>query len=222
MAFRANEIVIENRKNAERYLLSNLKDLSDKERGESHDYLKNLMDRMGPVVDAYPIWHPLLIDKTNWMFYRSPRKESGYLKTDHNVYFSNGFITCPYNGASNYGQDVIDAVNSLPIVNGIRITAKKLPVKLYNSDTTAILIECIWADAFDEEGYIKWKAIAPLLLDTALQLYRLGTESFSIDEMIDDYLLGKPCGKRSSLFVAQDTGLRIIKMWKSILDSQMI
>ncbi|MDC5223892.1 hypothetical protein NRA24_17395, partial [Acinetobacter baumannii] len=60
MAFRANEIVIENRKNAERYLLSNLKDLSDKERGESHDYLKNLMDRMGPVVDAYPIWHPLL------------------------------------------------------------------------------------------------------------------------------------------------------------------
>lgn len=222
MAFRANEAVIENRKNAERYLLSNLKDLSKDQRDESRLYLHNLMNKMGPVIDAYPIWHPLLVNKLNWTFYRNPHKENGYLKIDHNVYFTNGFITCPYNKASNYGQDVIDAVNSLPVFNGIKITANKLPVTLYDSDTTAILIECEWDYSVDDEGNIQWESIAPLLLSTALEIHHKRMKSFSIDEMMDEYLLGKPCGKRSSLFVGQDTGLRIGKMWKLILDSQMI
>lgn len=222
MAFRANEAAIENRKNAERYLLSNLKQLSKPEFDASREYLKDLMDRMGPVIDEYPIWHPLLVNKSNWMFYRSPHPQNGYLKIDHNVYFRNGFITCPYNEASNYGQDVIDAVNSLPVINGVKITAKKLPVTLYNLGTTAILIESEWDYSIDIEGNISLETITPLLLSTALDIYKEGSKSFSIEEMMADYLLGKPCGKRSSLFVGQDTGLRINKMWKFIIDSQMI
>ncbi len=222
MAFRANEAVIENRKNAERYLLSNLKELSTQERDASRKYLSDLMDRMGPVIDTYPVWHPLLVNKSHWTFYRTPHPQNGYSKIDHNVYFRNGFITCPYNQASNYGQDVIDAVDALPVINGIKITAKKLPVTLYNLDTTAILIECDWGYSLDPEGNIQWEAIAPHLLATALDIHKQGMKSFSLEEMMDDYLLGKPCGKRSSLFVAQDTGLRINKMWKMILESQMI
>lgn len=222
MAFRANEAAMENRKNAERYLLSNLKELSTQERDASSKYLNDLMDRMGPVIDSYPVWHPLLADKSHWTFYRRPKPENGYLKIDHTVYFRNGFITCPYNAASNYGQDVIDAVGALPVINGVKITAKKLPVTLYNLDTTAILVECEWDYSLDEEGNISWEAITPLLLETALNIHKQGMKSFSIEEMMDDYLLGKPCGKRSSLFVGQDTGLRINKMWKLIMDSRMI
>ena len=222
MAFRANEAAIENRKNAERYLLSNLKELSKQERDASHKYLSDLMDRMGPVIDSYPIWHPFLVDKSNWTFYRRPKSDNGYSKIDHTIYFRNGFITCPYNAASNYGQDVIDAVEALPVLDGIKITAKKLPVTLYNLDTTAILVECEWDYSIDKEGNISWESIAPLLLERALNIYKQGMKSFSLEEMMDDYLLGKPCGKRSSLFVGQETGLRINKMWKMIMDSQMI
>lgn len=222
MAFRANEAALESRRDAERYLLSNLKELSREERDVSRKYLNDLMDRMGPVIDRYPVWHPLLVDKSRWTFYRRPAPEVGYLKMDHNIYFRNGFITCPYNAASNHGQDVIDAVASLPVIDGIKITAKKLPVKLYNLDTTSILVECEWDYSLDEEGNISWESIAPLLLETALNIHKQGMKSFSIEEMMEDYLLGKPCGKRSSLFVGQDTGLRINKMWKSIMDSRMI
>ncbi|WP_168415333.1 hypothetical protein [Acinetobacter indicus] len=95
-------------------------------------------------------------------------------------------------------------------------------VTLYNSDTTAILVECEWDYSLDKDGNISWKSIAPLLLETALDIYKQGMNSFSIEEMMDDYLLGKPCGKRSSLFVGKDTGLHIYKMWKKILESQMI
>lgn len=222
MAFRANEAAIENRKSAERYLLSNLKELSTQERDASRKYLSDLMDKMGPVIDTYPVWHPLLVDKSRWTFYRTPNPQNGYSKIDHNVYFRSGFITCPYNAASNHGQDVIDAVEALPVINGIKITAKKLPVTLYNSDTTAILVECEWDYSLDEEGNISWESIAPLLLETALNFHKNGMKSFSIEEMMDDYLLGKPCGKRSSLFIGQDTGLRINKMWKMIVESQML
>ena len=61
MAFRANEAAMENRKSAERYLLSNLKELSTQERDASRKYLSDLMDKMGPVIDTYPVWHPLLV-----------------------------------------------------------------------------------------------------------------------------------------------------------------
>lgn len=222
MAFRANEATMENRKSAERYLLSNLKELSTQERDASRKYLSDLMDRMGPVIDTYPVWHPLLVNKSHWTFYRTPHPQNGYSKIDHSVYFRNGFITCPYNQASNYGQDVIEAVDALPVINGVKITATKLPVTLYNVDTTAILIECDWNYSLDPEGNIQWEAIVPHLLATALDIHKQGMKSFSLEEMMDDYLLGKPCGKRSSLFVGQDTGLRINKMWKMILESQMI
>ena len=59
MAFRANEAAMENRKSAERYLLSNLKELSTQERDASRKYLSDLMDKIGPVIDTYPVWHPL-------------------------------------------------------------------------------------------------------------------------------------------------------------------
>lgn len=222
MAFRANEVIIENRLNAERYLLSNLSDLSKEQRQESRDYLEKLMDDMGPVITAYPIWHPLIIDKRKFVFHRNPSRETGYSKIDHNVFFTNGFITCPYNLASNNGQDVIDAINKLPVIKGVCFTAEILPVKLYHSDTTAILVKCEWANAYNDDGSIDIAAITPKLMSTALEMYNHGVKSFTIDEMMDDYLLGKPCGKRSSLFVKQDAGLKIRNIWNVCLDSEMV
>jgi len=221
MAFRANEIADENRIQAERLLLSNLINISKEEREKSRRYLKNLIDEMGPVVDGYPLWHPLIIDKSMWQYYTRPHRDTGYEKIDHTVFLVNGFITCPYNEASNCGQDVIDAINALPTIPGVSITAEKLPVTLYNEGTTPILVRCDWPDALNDDKTLRLKAIMPKLLSTAVEINKMGHTSFSLDEM-EIYLLGTPCGKRSSLFVNQATGLAIKKIWKSILDSEML
>ncbi|ENW24075.1 hypothetical protein F925_01767 [Acinetobacter lwoffii NCTC 5866 = CIP 64.10 = NIPH 512] len=221
MVFRANEISQESRINAKRYLLSNLKDLPESDRQNSRQYLENIMDELGAVVDGYPIWHPLIVDKSKWMFYTRPHRDAGYAKLDHTVFFVNGFITCPYNEASNYGQDVIDAINAIPPTHGVHITAEKIPVTLYNLGTTSILVRCIWPEASSNDQSLSLSAIMPKLLSTAVKINEMGETSFSLEEMLP-YLLGQPHGKRSSLFVNQATGLAIKKMWQNILNSEMI
>lgn len=221
MAFRANEISQELKLRAKRDLLSNLRNLSDIDRQRSLQYLEEIMDELGPVVDGYPIWHPLIVDKSQWMFYTRPHRDTGYAKLDHTVFFVNGFITCPYNEASNYGQDVIDAVNAIPPIHGVHITAEKIPVTLYNEGTTSILVRCIWPEAFDDDQLLSLSAVMPKLLSTAVTINELGQASFSLEEMLP-YLLGQPYGKRSSLFVNQATGLAIKKIWQNILDSKML
>lgn len=221
MAFRANEVALENKLEAERILLSNLKDLSELERQKSRAYLQEAIDELGPVVDKYPIWHPLIVDLSKWQFYNMPHREASYPKLDHTVFFVNGFITCPYNAASNYGQDVIDAVNAFPPIHGVTITAEKAPVTLYNSDTTAVLVKCIWHTASGEGNTLPISAIMPKVLATAVEINKMGHASFSLNDM-EPYLLGQPCGKRSSLFVDQNTGLAIKKIWQGLIDSGMI
>lgn len=221
MAFRANEISEENKIQAERYLLSNLTNLPEVDRKKSRNYINQVINELGPVINQYPIWHPLIIDKSKWQYYTKPCREIGYTKLDHTVFFVNGFITCPYNEASNYGQDIIDAVNAIHPIHGIQITAEKIPVTLYNFDTTSILVKCIWPQSLKEDQTLPLSAIMPKLLDTAVKINEMGHSSFSLEEM-ESYLLGTPCGKRSSLFVDQTTGLAIKKMWQSILNSGML
>lgn len=221
MAFRANEIALENRLEAERYLLSNLRNLPKGDQQKSRKYLNDVIAELGPVIDRYPIWHPLIIDKSEWQFYTIPHKSAGYPKLDHTVFFVNGFITCPYNDASNYGQDFIDTINAIPPIHGVRITAEKIPVTFYNSDTTSILVKCIWDQEVKEDKTLSLSAIMPKLLDIAVKINEMGHGSFPIDDMLP-YLLGTPCGKRASLFVDQSTGLAIKKIWQNFIDSKMM
>ena len=60
MAFRAGEEIRDGKAWAESYLLSRLNDLSDKEQGESRTVLQDLFIDLGPNIDFYPDWHPLL------------------------------------------------------------------------------------------------------------------------------------------------------------------
>ncbi len=221
MTFRANEISQVNRSDAERYLLSNLRSLSKSEYQRSQTHLSNIMDDLGSVVDAYPIWHPLILEKEKWVFCNTPHKNYGYPKLDHTVFFVNGFITCPYNEASNYGQDVIDAINKIPPIHGVVITANKLPVTLYHEDTTAIMVKCNWSEAENGDGTLSLKSALPKLLSTALKLNELQQGLISSEDMLP-YLLGKPHGKRSSLFVNQETGQALKKQWSFLMESGVV
>lgn len=221
MAFRSNETSQENRIRAERYLLSNLLDLPKSDYQQSQKTLNKIMNEMGAAVDAYPVWHPFILDKEKWIFCNVPHKNTGYPKIDHTIYFVNGFITSPYNEASNYGQDVIDAINAIPTVHGVVFTAEKLPVTLYNVGTTSILVRCIWPEAESNDGTLSLKAVLPKLLSTALKLYEKQEGVISSEDLLP-YLLGSPHGKRSSLFVNQETGHVLKKQWSLLMESGVL
>tara|TARA_R110002167_G_scaffold92849_9_gene249227 strand:+ start:759 stop:1172 length:414 start_codon:yes stop_codon:yes gene_type:complete len=131
---------------------------------------------------------------------RSPSRESGYEGLDHTIHFMNAFITCPYEDESS----VIDSVNKFPWNRLAVISAEHINVKLCNFGTNPILVKCDWEQTIPFDGISKNLAI-PLLLEQELACW--GHSQFAeIWETMRPYFLGIPSGKRSSLFVNQETG----------------
>lgn len=216
MAFRADEATHEGKEFAKRYLVSKLKGVSNEEISASYEVLEQLIEELGPVIDSYPTWHPLVNTKKYSGDCVIPSQECGYKGLDHNIYFAHGFITCPYGD----GQDVIDSVNAL-VGDGIaEITAERLNVKFYNLEATPILVKCVWTSGLAEDRTIPLKIALPLLLENELQHWRNAEVAETWDSMRPNFL-GNPCGKRSSLFVNQETGQAIKKIWEALINTGM-
>ncbi|GAA5003160.1 hypothetical protein GCM10023206_06610 [Acinetobacter puyangensis] len=215
MAFRADEEIHDGKESAKRYLLSNLTDLSDVEKAKSSVFLENLFEELGPIIDWYPEWHPLINTNKRKREVIVPHRDCGYEGLDHSVFFAHGFITCPYDD----GQKVIDSVEELKST-GAFIKAERINVKLYNSSATPIKVTCHWYGDIHQDGTISLPTVMPLLLDKAIQYSKYSDFSESW-ETITPYLLGKPHGKRSSLFVNQETGQAIKKVWELLVKSGM-
>ncbi|APV37756.1 hypothetical protein [Acinetobacter soli] len=216
MAFRADEKNKEGREFAERYLLSQLTKLNDTDFQKSKYTLIDLMDELGPVVDTYPTWHPLVSDKRKTYDCIYPNTDCGYEGLDHTIAFTNGFITCPYGN----GQEVIDSVNQLKYNPAAEITAEFLDVKLYSTEAKAILVRCKWNKKLASDGTIPLSIAIPLLLENELPMWRESDVAETWDSM-RMYFLGQPHGRRSSLFVNQETGQGIKKIWESLINTGM-
>ena len=216
MAFRAYESIKDGAAFAEKYLLSKLTDLTEKERERSRQKLMDLMDILGPVVDFYPAWHPLLVDAKQHYDIVSPNSECGYKGLDHTVLFANGFITCPYDD----GQSVLDSVFNLSSNSAATIFAERLTEKLYNSNSTAIVVYCQWDKPLCGDGTIPPSLAVPLLLEKMLPYWKSSKYAETWDSM-SEVVLGKPHGKRSSLLINQETGLILKKIWESLINTGM-
>ncbi|MEQ1106728.1 hypothetical protein [Acinetobacter seifertii] len=216
MAFRADEAAKDGQLSAEKYLLSRLTDISSHDLTKSREKLLDLFDELGPVVYTYPSWHPLVSDKRVNYDLLAPNKECGYQGLDHNVFFANGFITCPYDD----GQKVIDSVLQLRPREIANITAERLDVKFYSSSATPILVKCVWQKNLCEDGTIPAAIAVPLLLENELPNWKTAQVGETWDSM-SSYFLGKPHGKRSSLFVNQETGQTMKKIWESLTKTGM-
>jgi len=95
MVFRANEASLAGFETAKNKLVS--KDFSPSEKEKSEETLRMIIDECGDVIQSYPIWHPLVSNNDPKSFITIPEdKRCGYIGLDHNIYFVNGFITCPY------------------------------------------------------------------------------------------------------------------------------
>lgn len=211
------------------YFVERLEDQQQRETGRQS--LQDIVNEIGPVIEAYPIWHPLVskqrINHGNTTFTSvsqpsNTRNHFGgcYEGLDHTMFFLNGFITCPYPHAT---QSVIESAEKIihPLAT---ITTRQLDVKLYNSEATPILVKCDWElqalETFDENGRISLPVAMFCILDA------MGTDWYHCEyvgrwESMRPYLLGCPHGTRSSLFVNHKTGQSITKFWNLLIRTEM-
>lgn len=215
MPFRADESISDGRYRTEKYLLSHL---TPSEQEVSKIKLNEIFETLGPVVDWYPTWHPLVRNKVNDLEENlTPNPSCGYHGLDHTRYFANGFITCPYDD----GEKVIDSVRNLVQATGVAyIEAERLTEKFYSSSATAILVQCHWIKDLADDGTVPLSIAAPLLIESQLHNWETSQVAETWETM-REYFLGRPAGKRSSLIVNQETGQGLKKLWESLIKTGM-
>ena len=216
MAFRADEAARSGYDEVERYLVLRARDADELQRERGREVLREIADELGPVVSAYPTWHPLVCNHDDRHPVTTPSDRCGYKGLDHTRYFVSGFITCPYGD----GQDVIDSVAKLPYHPAASITAEKLDVKLYNQQATPILVKCNWNTPLPMDGMIPLSVAMPLLLEKEIPCWKWAQVAETWETM-RSYFLGSPHGSRSSLFVSQETGQSMKKIWEALIYTGM-
>jgi len=216
MAFRADEAARSRYETAESYLVPKPRDADATQQAQSKKMLQDIVSELGPVVDAYPTWHPLVCNHDDRHPVTTPNDRSGYKCLDHTVLFANGFITCPYSD----GQSVIDSVRALPGHPVASITAERLDVQLYNKGAVPILVRCNWEKRLEAEGTVPLSLVMPLLLEKEIPCWRWAVLAETWESM-RPYFLGRPHGKLSSLFVSQETGQAMKKVWNALINTGM-
>jgi hypothetical protein len=217
MAFRADEAERTGREEAEQYLIGRLRGVDAAEIARSREKLADLVEELGPVVDAYPSWHPLVRQHNAAHPVTFPGQECGYRGLDHTVLFAHGFVTCPYDD----GQRVLDSVQALAFEHpAATIRAERLDVKFYQPNANPILVRADWHKPIALDKTIPLSIALPLLLEMEVPCWQESKFAESWDTMRTCFL-GMPSGARSSLFVSQETGQAIKKIWESLINTGM-
>jgi hypothetical protein len=210
MPFRSNDSAEEGLQKAYALLINSLEPSN---RNSSRVELDGIISRYGPVVESYPSWHPLVShtpDLQSPVTYPS-RTLRGL---DHTVLLRNGIISCPYDGA----EEILDLVSRLPFHEIVSVSGEKLDFPLYSERTTAIFIRCDWNRELKRDGSIPPNLAIPLMLEMELKSWTTAHFAESWETM-RSYLLGRPCGGRSSLFLDQEAGQALKKVWQELIKS---
>jgi hypothetical protein len=214
MAFRADESVSSGFESVKNHLIPRSIEAGERERSENK--LFDIVEKYGPVVEGYPSWHPLVAHHDDQCPATAPSDRCGYKGLDHTRYFVNAFITCPYGD----GQEILDSVESLPYSPVATITAERLDIQLYQPNATPILVSCDWIKPISCNGMIPASIAIPLMLQKEVPSWEWATCGETWETM-RSYYLGSPHGSRSSLFVNQETGLTMKKVWNLLINTGM-
>ncbi|QNK65802.1 hypothetical protein [Variovorax sp. PAMC26660] len=218
MAFRADEAAQDGYDEVEDYFVNRLQGLDEDQRTKSRHALRDIVDQIGPAINTYPTWHPLVWNHKN---YRSPATtpsdRCGYQRLDHTRFFVNGFISCPYGDGA---DEIIASVAALPRHPAARLTAEKLDVKFYSTEAKPVLIKCEWEKHVSPGETIPLAIAMPLILQKEVPCSEW-SEVAETWESMRHYLLGSPRGARSSLFLSQDAGQAVKKIWEALIYTGM-
>lgn len=218
MAFRSQEAAEENFERAKRTMIP--RELGGDARRDLTNHLMGLVKRLGPVVDGYPSWHPLVPQPNQGVPFTYPCNGNGWIGLDHTVHFVNGFLTCPYNDVRGSAARIEMSANEIPMPHCANLNVEVLDAPYYGEGTTAVLVSCEWDIALDQDNMIPKSRAVPLMLETEVPNWK-GSVVGETWETMRPYLLGAPFGARSSLFVSQDTALAIKKIYEMIVASGM-
>jgi len=214
MAFRADESASSGFESVKNYLIP--RGIDPRERERSENKLFDILEKYGPVVEGYPSWHPLVTHHDDQCSATDPSDRCGYKGLDHTRYFVNAFITCPYGD----GQKILDSVEALPYSSCATITAERLDVQLYQPNAIPILVRCDWSKSISSSGMIPASIAIPLMLQKEVPSWEWVTRGETWETM-RSYFLGSPHGSRSSLFVNQETGATMKKVWNILINTGM-
>lgn len=219
MTFRIPESESAGRQRAHAKLLG--RNIDADKRDHSRITLDEIIDRFGPVVDGYPIWHPLVAARSHSQSSVTvPSDDCGYRGLDHTILLRNAIITCPYNE----GKDVFESVERISqseFLDGVaNVSADPIEAQLYHRSAHPILIRCDWQTQMASDGTIPAAVAVPLLLEREVPNWRHSVVGETWGTM-SRYLLGQPSGSRSSLFVNQKTGQTIKTIWKLLNETGM-
>jgi hypothetical protein len=209
MEFRAPAVSLQQNAEALAYLTKNLRDPEPGRR-----LVKRLLHDLGNAVDSYPDWHPILTASQQGTaeHISSLLQLRVYDGADHTVEFVRGFVTCPYSDVS--ADRLVDAVNQVP-----GLDARRLQEPLYADSAYPVIVEASQVE-LEADGTIRSRdALAWFTQKTASE-----ARTAQVGETwwnIRSYILGRPHGSRSSLFVNQHTGVHMRKILEAMNSSGM-
>lgn len=215
MAFRANDEIQRGTERAIRYLTPS--DGTPAQRADARALVLKLIEEFGPVVDSYPVWHPIVDLKNKYPGIRdwartTPCDDIGYHGLDHTIYLANAIITCPYGHDT---QTVLNAVAALSHPDGY-FEAEEIEIPLYNLSATPIFIRFEWLCGLEPSRPIPSSVAIPKMLLKELPNWSTAQCPETWEDM-KDYLMGTPAGSRSSLFVTQETGQAMKTIWNTLI-----
>ena len=213
MAFRANEAADYGRERAFRKLVP--RDLDPAEQAKAREFVDDLIDKLGPVVDGYPTWHPLVANHSPREVEFTPSDRCGYRGLDHTICFRGGFVTCPYPDGD---ATVLESVSELRRDEIGTVQAELLDVTLYHPTAVPIIVKCEWSKPMLADGTIPAAIAVPMILEREVPCWRW-SERGETWETMRPYLIGQPCGSRSSLFINQETASTIRKIWRILIET---
>ncbi len=219
MIFRANEATENGRRHALGKFIG--RNLAEGEAVKCREALESIIHQYGPVIDFYPYWHPLVADNQDYESpVTRPGKRCGYEGLNQTVFLRNGFVTCPYGG----GEELLRSVERLAerdVTKGlVTIRAERIEAELYHPSATPILVTCEWHRRLNADGTIPAALAVPLLLERELPTWRSAQVAETWKTMAP-YILGQPCGSRSSLFVNEETGQILKTTWNALIKTGM-
>jgi hypothetical protein len=205
---------------AKSYLVDNLRStVQPEEKAKSLKKLEEIEAELGPVVDSYPYWHPLVNHYFNTHSPRMhPNEDTGYKGLDHTIYFRNGFITCPYVKP----EDVVNSVAKLPHKTVATISAELIKgVHFYQKDAEPVVVKCVWnIRPLANKDFIDISTAAPLMIEQAIRDWHEARFSETWETM-RPYILGQPHGATSSHFVDRQTGVVLKNLYLNMVKTGM-
>ncbi|PQZ82812.1 MULTISPECIES: hypothetical protein [unclassified Brevundimonas] len=207
MEFRSPTVAAQQNAAAVTYLTKSLKDPA-----AGRAVVEQLIAELGNATDSYPDWHPILTSppRDSSRHVASLQDVETYSGLDHTIEFVRGFVTCPYSDEA--ADQLVSAVSSVP-----NLSARRLSKPLY-SDKACPVVVTAWGVELEADGTIRSRDA----LRCFVSLLASEAANAQVAETwwnIRSYILGRPHGSRSSLFVNQHTGAHMRKILDVMNDS---